>query len=151
MFHTFYTPLPHAAVPCIRVFVCVLQCAIARLHGWMGLLVGSLIISEGERGKERGREMETEEGKRERRRDDSPCKSAPITRFLDKAGEEEGREMMELERGQWEVRKSMKQNERGGGGKDESENKGREKIRGKYRWMSDLLWRGWRGTMDGQA
>lgn len=70
--------------------------------------------------------METEEGKRERSGDDSPCISAPLTRFLDKAGEEEeeGRETRELERGQREVRKRMKQNERGGGVKEERKSEG---------------------------
>ena len=46
--HTFLIPLqPRAFRVCCTAFV---------LHGWMGLLVGSLIISEGERGRDSVRE-----------------------------------------------------------------------------------------------
>lgn len=83
--------LPSSACMCF----CVMKCAIAWLHclvlhGLMGLLVGSLVITEGEGESERRgdrlcvreREKGRREGKREGSRDDSPCKSVPLTCFL---------------------------------------------------------------------
>ncbi len=76
---------------CVRVW---LHCLV--LHGWMGLLVGSLIISKGERGSkcvcERKRKREKERKGKERRVEMTALVNLPLSfasQLDDKGAEQE--------------------------------------------------------------